>query len=136
MEEIIVDRAEVIEIRGKWYVKGYLDGTEVVTVGGWDTMDEHANATLYDAAGNEVEHKIKEPSPALSDTDALIIAFAELADALNVPMDTLSEPVRERLEEKLDAARLREVTIVDERRREDTVTLEPGAPGAKESREL
>ena len=60
MEEIIVDRAEVIEIRGKWYVKGYLDGTEVVTVGGWDTMDEHANVTLYDADGNAVEHKIVE----------------------------------------------------------------------------
>ena len=60
MEEIIVDRAEVVEINKKWYVKGYLDDIEVVTMGGWETQGEHVNAVLYDSQGNEVEHRIVE----------------------------------------------------------------------------
>ena len=77
MEDIIVDRVEVVEIRGRWYVKGYLDDIEVVTVGGWVTQDEHVNAVLYDTDGVEVPHKIIEPIDTVAFIRGMIAAYSE-----------------------------------------------------------
>ena len=57
--DVTVDRAVVVEIGGLWYVKGYREGKEVLLFGGWEAMEGHTNAVLYDAQGNEVPHDLE-----------------------------------------------------------------------------
>ena len=117
--DMTVDKAVVTEINGLWYVKGYRDGAEVSTQGGWETCDEHVNAVLYNAEGNEVEHEVSLP---LTDTEALTLAVMELAELAGVSLEALSEPVRELLSERAESA----MRVVDERRLLNDVVVKKG----------
>ena len=75
--DMTVDRAEVVQINGKWYVKGYRDGLEVVTMGGWDTQDGHVNAVLYNSDGIEVAHEVVETLDPVEFLRGFIAAFED-----------------------------------------------------------
>jgi len=107
--DLTCDTAHIVQRHGKWFVDGYRDGQLIVSMGGWDEMEAHVNAVLYDSEGNEVEHVLAEPR--LSDIDVIMIAIAAIANETGVNLDAMPELVRDRLETKLEEARVLESAI-------------------------
>ena len=112
-DSLIVDRVDVINKNNHWYVIGYLNNIEVIKMGGWDNMEDHVNAVMFDAEGNEVEHTIvKDKASTMSDLEYRLSLVeidcgrTEYAEAL-MDSGTLSVEQQSELERSLDNQRRR-----------------------------